>query len=99
MDLTTMLTVSVAHIKRETMDMLDMEDRTGDMGLTVYRMCDGCETESWLVYADANADGDVPDDLQKLMELCEEKRIDWLRIDECGEILPGFPVYEGNGNK
>ena len=92
--LTTMLTISTAHIGPVTAHMLDAEDTTGDMGVTVYIMGDGYEADSWLIYVDPNAEGKVPEDLQRLMEFCAGKGIDWLRLDGDGEILPELPTYE-----
>ena len=94
MDLTTMLTISTAHIGPVTAHMLDAEDTTGDMGVTVYIMGDGYEADSWLIYVDPKAEGNVPEDLQRLMEFCAGKGIDWLRLDGDGEILPELPTYE-----
>lgn len=94
MDLTMMLTISTAHIRPETAEMLEMEDATGDMGLTVYALGEGYESNGWLVYVDTEAYGDVPKDLRRLMEFCAGKNIDWLRLDGDGEILPELPTYE-----
>ena len=97
-----LLTISTAHISRETADLLELavKDDTdlslpvvftkGEYGYVVHIS----EELTGDRNADLNLYSDTPEDLYKCQKLAVENGCDWLVLDRDGDIADGLPVYE-----
>lgn len=94
MEITRMLTISTAHISRETAATLDFDDDTlaWECCISIYKK----ENYGWLIYAsDAETeDPDMPDDLGACIRLARKNDCEWLCLDCDGEILETLPTYD-----
>lgn len=103
MELTTMLTISTAHIRQETAQLLALESekndnielpvvyKKGDFGYFIH------VDEDYLVEDDEGvmipAYAEVPDDLHACILLALENHCGWLCIDRDGSEVD-LPTYE-----
>lgn len=88
MEITKMLTVSTAHITKETADLLDC-----DVSRVVYQKDDF----GWFIHIPDDFDleeYDIPQELLKLIKFAKDIECDWLCLDCDAEALEYFETYE-----
>lgn len=90
MDITKVLTISMAHITEETCEKLQAESEQNDMGLCVY---DKAEYGYW-IYIGSLDEKNLPEDLRMCMELAQKNDCQWLCLDCDGEEVPELPTYD-----
>lgn len=102
MDISRMLTISTAHITKETADKLEYDCKayTQDdyfansicfnAGIAIYPMDD----HGWLLWIPASVPKKIPSDLQACIELAIDHRCDWLCLDADGLIEDSLQIYE-----
>ena len=91
MEITKMLTLSTAHITKDTAKLLEVEPNTDEMQLCVYNKADF----GWFIYVnDFLEDRGIPDDLYKCLELAKENDCNWLCLDCDGDVVDELEVYE-----
>ena len=91
MDISKMLTVSTAHISKETAEMLDKDTDTLD--IVVYNK----KEYGWFIYIPFYYDNNklyIPKDLHNLLIFAKDSSCDWLCLDRDGEILENLETYE-----
>lgn len=100
MEITKMLTISTAHIRKETTKFIDKVCKNNDLSrLIIYDKTahyDGCtEQYGWFIYCNVDLeDLDVPEDLLKLIKFTKNNNCDWLCLDRDAEIVDGLDFYE-----
>jgi len=91
MEITKMLTISTAHITKETADLLNIEPDNDNMQLSVYNKADF----GWFIYVNIDLDNrNIPDDLRRCLDLAKDNDCNWLCLDCDGEVVDGLDVYE-----
>lgn len=97
LEIARMLTISTAHISKETADLLagDVDfgiDVCWGACLSVYNKGD----YGWLVFADAANTGHpgMPADLAACLRLAQENDCEWLCLDRDGDVVESLPVYD-----
>lgn len=86
MEISKMLTVSTAHINKETAKMLD-----GDIDIVIYDK----GVYGWFIHIpDDPEEYNIPQELLKLMKFAKDLDCDWLCLDSDGEILDYLETYE-----
>lgn len=95
MDITHVLTISTAHITRQTADLLvdaDSDVWAWPCCVSVY---DKAEYGWWIFAAGANVRAKtMPKDLVDCIRLATRHNCDWLCLDCDGEIVPELPQYD-----
>ena len=100
MNIAKMLTISTAHIKKETAEFIDSVCKdNGLSNLIVYdktvRFNDYMEVYGWFIYCNvALPDLNVPEDLLKAMCFTSDNNCDWLCIDRDGDVVDDLDEYE-----
>lgn len=100
MDITKMLTISTAHITKETAKFIDNVCKDNNLSnLIVYDETahyNGCtEQYGWFIYCNADlSDLNVPKDLLKVMCFARDNDCDWLCLDRDAEIVDSLDKYE-----
>lgn len=90
MEISKMLTISTAHITKETADLLNVEMKEDNMWLCVYNK----ENYGWFIHVpDDLEDLNVPDELMKCLLFAKDIGCDWLCLDCDGEVLPYLHQY------
>lgn len=90
MEISKMLTLSTAHITKETAEALDNEVFAGCPYLVVYQKDD----YGWFVYLPSKIEKiDIPHDLKKCMLFAKDLGCDWLCLDANGEVLKYLHIY------
>ena len=89
MDITRCLTISTAHIKKSTANMVDAEEI---FDMVVYKK----DELGWWIVTSPNIlrDPDVPSDLKTCVELALQYDCEWLCLDRDGEVLDNLPTYD-----
>ena len=102
MKITKMLTISTAHVKKETAKFIDdvcknnalsnliVYDKTAHYGVL-------SEEYGWFIYCNVDLeDLNVPEDLLKVMCFTRDNDCDWLCIDRDGKVISSkyLDVYE-----
>lgn len=94
MEITKMLTISTAHITKETALLLDIctDGVVREISNPVYSKGD----YGWFIYIGCNDSDDpfIPNDLRKCLKLAENNDCDWLCLDRDAEIVDGLDKYE-----
>lgn len=93
MEITRMLTISTAHVSKETAAKLDYEDGFAwECCLAIYRK----EDCGWLIFVDAAnlSSKSIPEDLKACLALARAKNCEWLCLDCDGEALGILPTYD-----
>lgn len=102
MEISKMLTLSTAHITKETADKLDLDCKPVspedywqhsfcfDLGLSIFPK-DDFGWFLWIPSADRAA---LPDDLKQCIELALANGCDWLCLDSDGLIEKSLKTYE-----
>lgn len=89
MDITRCLTISTAHIKKSTADMVDAEEI---FDMVVYKKD---EFGWWIVTApNILRDPDVPSDLKACIKLALKYDCEWLCLDRDGDYVASLPSYD-----
>ena len=100
MEISKMLTISTAHIRKDTAEFIENVCRDNTLSkLIVYDKTaryNGCSEEyGWFIYCNvALPDLNVPEDLLKVMCFARDNDCAWLCLDRDGEILDYFETYE-----
>lgn len=95
-EITKMITLSTAHISRETANKLDIKTIYGVnfIPLPIYNK-DGY---GWFIclssYLKMLDEIELPEDLKACCSLAKENDCEWLCLDCDGEIYPGIPTYD-----
>ena len=89
LEICKMLTISTAHITKETADMLSISETD----LIVY---DKDEYGWWIAVCDIDLYelSGVPDDLAACVRLAMQNGCEWLCLDCDGEVVDCLPTYE-----
>lgn len=100
MEITKMLTISTAHVKKESAKFIDnvcknnalsnliVYDKTAHYGVL-------SEEYGWFIYCNVDLeDLNVPEDLLKLIKFTKNNHCDWLCLDRDAEIVDGLDFYE-----
>ena len=103
MEITSMLTLSTAHIRLQTVNQLNTEGSPAEKCLVIFPKREygwfihiPCDYEEFLAY---DISSDFPNDLRVLMDYCHEHGIEWLCLDRDGPEEDDFPTYQwGNPN-
>lgn len=97
MEITRMLTISTAHISKETADLLAGEYPLGsvptwEMSVGIYDK-DGY---GWYIYSslDEHIHPSMPEDLAACLRLAHKHQCAVLCLDTYGDVVEGFPVYD-----
>ena len=96
MEITKMLTISTAHISRDTARKLSDRAYCQQMDTAVFEK----DRYGWWVYCNSVLEDDlggrewVPDDLWRCMELANKNSCEWLCLDSDAQIIEGLPVYD-----
>lgn len=81
-----MLTISTAHIKGTTAEMLEGLDAPAVYNKSEY---------GWFIYLNyLNEDGSIPDDLAQIIQFAKDKEIMLLCLDCDAETVEELPTYE-----
>ena len=100
MGISKMLTVSTAHIRKETAEFIENVCIDNTLSkLIVYDKTahynDCSEEYGWFIYCNVNLpDLKVPTDLLKLIKFTKSSGCDWLCLDRDAEIVDGLDFYE-----
>lgn len=96
MEITKMLTISTAHISEDTAKLLDKDQGTDCLGLSVYRK----GRHGWFINVSADVvqyidtcENIIPEELEKLIKFAVNLGCGMLCLDCDGEILSYFEVY------
>lgn len=88
MEISKMLTISTAHITKETAEWLDEKDI-----LIVYKKSD----YGWFIlvsdWDDVVETEEIPEDLRKILRFADDLDCRWLCLDCDGDILSYLDVY------
>lgn len=94
MDISRCLTISMAHISKETEEKLFKECNSNKMQVFVCRKSDF----GYFIYVPQDLplrdDRAIPDDLWECMLLAYEKDCEWLCVDCDGEEVKDLPVHD-----
>ena len=94
MNITKMLTISTAHITRETEKKLRVESYSNNMCLSVYDK----EGYGYWIYIDPYdklmCKKNIPEDLLKCIELARQNDCQWLCLDWDAEEVSELPTYD-----
>lgn len=88
MEISKMLTISTAHIRKETPELLD----DGIRYLIVYKK----DEYGWFIFVPSyenNVSKAMPD-LHRLLVFAKDMDCEWLCLDRDGEILEYLPIYK-----
>ena len=100
MEIAKMLTISTAHIRKETAEFIDKVCEDNNLSnLGVYnktaKYIGSIEHYGWFIYCNVDLpDLNVPKDLLKVMCFARDNNCDWLCLDRDGEIIDGLDEYE-----
>lgn len=102
MDIARVLTVSTAHITKETAKFIDNVCEDNNLSnLIVYnkvaKYIGSTEHYGWFIYCNVDfPDLKAPEDLLKIMCFARDNSCDWLCIDRDGEVVSSkyLNVYE-----
>lgn len=100
MEISKMLTISTAHITKETAEFIDNVCEDGGLSkLIVYdkvaKYIDCTEEYGWFIYCNVDLpDLNVPKDLLKVMCFTRDSNCDWLCLDRDGEVIDELDEYE-----
>lgn len=99
LEIVSMLTVSMAHVSKETYDRLLEDGTCNDLALSVYEKAvpqDRDESFGVYIYLDSVAPGEkrLPEDLRALVDFALEHNCGVLCLDGDGPELEGFVLYE-----
>ena len=87
MEIYKMLVLSTSHVSKETAKLLDRDN----VGVVVYPKSE----YGWFIVAtDWDEHENIPDDLQKCLELTEQLGCDWLCLDCDGKCVPELLTYK-----
>ena len=97
MAISKILTISTAHISKETAQLLEsananwVEDEANII-LAVYKKSD----YGWFIFVDPFCfdDRNIPNDLLKVIKFTKDNNCEWLCLDSDGEVLDCLDVYE-----
>lgn len=97
MEITRMLTISTAHISKETADLLAGEYPIDsvpvwEMSIGIYSK----EEYGWYIYFSLaeRIHPSMPEDLAACLRLAHQHQCEVLCLDCDGEIVEGLPVYD-----
>ena len=97
MEITRMLTISTAHISKETADLLAGEFPmqivpAWEMSVGIYSK----EDFGWYIYTSPldRIDPSMPEDLAACLRLAHKHDCEVLCLDCDGEVVEGLPVYD-----
>lgn len=92
MEITRCLTISTAHITKETERVLSGNSYTNELCLSVY---DKADYGWWICIDDDDIDPDtIPADLLACIRLAHANKCEWLCLDCDGEVLDVLPTYD-----
>ena len=92
-EISSLITISSAHISDESAEMLDKEAEKNNLGLSVFKYEYG-----WRIYIpeeSENVPENIPEDIATCMSYAAEHNCLWLTIDGDGETVQELPVYGG----
>ena len=94
-EITKMLTLSTAHIDRDTAQALDEEPELDALGLSVYDKSAGeGESYGWFIYLPEEIRPDIPECLRAALERAKELGCGVLCLDHDGPEDPGLETYD-----
>jgi hypothetical protein len=99
MEITKILTVSIAHITKETAKFIDKVCKDNKLSnLIVYNKSakyDDCEEQyGWFIYCNVDLpDLKVPEDLLKVMCFARDNDCNWLCLDRDAEVIDDLEEY------
>lgn len=92
MEITKCLTLSTAHISKNTANLLDKEIKTPYLNLPVYDKTG----VGWFIYIPTNLNelDKLPSDLTKVLSLAKDLNCNMLCLDSDGDIISWLPKYD-----
>lgn len=92
LEISKMLTLSTAHITKETANLLDNVDTPIDV--CIYDKGTATDHYGWFLVDWALAGETIPEDLRACFKLAESKGCNWLCLDCDGAVTELLPTYE-----
>lgn len=91
LEISKMLTLSTAHIKKSTADFLNDSDGTG---LISYMK----KEFGWFIYLNTEyikeIASSIPEDLERVIKFAQDNDCLWLCLDRDGNLIKELPAYE-----
>ena len=100
LDIQKMLTLSTAHIRQETAEILSgQDDPANNVGLSVYeKIADGESVGFFVMLWDVDGSeavsGDAPEDLKQCVRFAAENGCTVLCLDRDGPVMKNLPAYK-----